>query len=182
MFSLITVLTHLQKASPIARCIFPYLQFPAHVCFYFSHQMSCVCLFPVLWCHLCWRCYCFRLWSLKFFLVLTVLLPRLAFPSATTFVPAGESFHQCISELKLPLVTFLKPLVVQESNMSYPMHFLAFFQIKKNTAFSTSFPIVSSVRFSSVTQSCPTLCEPMNRSMPGLPVHHQLPEFTQTHE
>ena len=38
-----------------------------------------------------------------------------------------------------------------------------------------------SVQFSSVTQSCPTLCNPMNRSTPGLPVHHQLPEFTQTH-
>ena len=38
----------------------------------------------------------------------------------------------------------------------------------------------SSVQFSSVAQSCPTLCNPMNRSMPGLPVHHQLPEFTQT--
>ena len=37
------------------------------------------------------------------------------------------------------------------------------------------------VQFSSVTQSCPTLCDPMNRSMPGLPVHHQLLEFTQTH-
>ena len=37
-----------------------------------------------------------------------------------------------------------------------------------------------SVQFSSVTQSCLTLCDPMNRSMPGLPVHHQLPEFTQT--
>ena len=36
-------------------------------------------------------------------------------------------------------------------------------------------------KFSSVAQSCPTLCDPMNRSMPGLPVHHQLPEFTQTH-
>ena len=37
-------------------------------------------------------------------------------------------------------------------------------------------------RFSSVqfSQSCPTLCDPMNRSTPGLPVHHQLPEFTQT--
>ena len=33
----------------------------------------------------------------------------------------------------------------------------------------------------SVAQSCPTLCEPMNCSTPGLPVHHQLPEFTQTH-
>ena len=36
-------------------------------------------------------------------------------------------------------------------------------------------------QFSSVAQSCPTLCNPMNRSTPGLPVHHQLPEFTQTH-
>ena len=36
-------------------------------------------------------------------------------------------------------------------------------------------------QFSSVTQSCPTLCDPMNRSTPGLPVHHRLPEFTQTH-
>ena len=34
---------------------------------------------------------------------------------------------------------------------------------------------------SSVAQSCPTLCDPMNRSTPGLSVHHQLPEFTQTH-
>ena len=38
-----------------------------------------------------------------------------------------------------------------------------------------------SVQFSSVTQSCLTLCSPMNRSTPGLPVHHQLPEFIQTH-
>ena len=38
-----------------------------------------------------------------------------------------------------------------------------------------------SVQFSSVAQSCLTLCNPMNCSTPGLPVHHQLPEFTQTH-
>ena len=38
-----------------------------------------------------------------------------------------------------------------------------------------------SVQFSSVTQSCPTLCDTMNPSTPGLPVYHQLPEFTQTH-
>ena len=39
----------------------------------------------------------------------------------------------------------------------------------------------SSVRFNSVTQSCMTLCDPMDCSTPGLPVHHQLPEFIQTH-
>ena len=37
------------------------------------------------------------------------------------------------------------------------------------------------VQFSSVAQSCPTLCDPMNHSTPGLPVHHHLPKFTQTH-
>ena len=37
------------------------------------------------------------------------------------------------------------------------------------------------IQFSSVTQLCPTLCDPMNCSTPGLPVHHQLPEFTQTY-
>ena len=41
--------------------------------------------------------------------------------------------------------------------------------------------LLTSVQVSSVAQSCPTLCDPMNRSMPGLPVHHQLPQFTQTH-
>ena len=40
---------------------------------------------------------------------------------------------------------------------------------------------ICSVQFSPVTQSCPTLCDPMNRSTPGLPVQHQLLEFTQTH-
>ena len=39
----------------------------------------------------------------------------------------------------------------------------------------------SSVQFSSVTQSGLTLCDPMNRSTPGLPIHHQIPVFTQTH-
>ena len=38
---------------------------------------------------------------------------------------------------------------------------------------------LSSVQFSSVAQSCPTLCDPMNCSTPGLPVYHQLPEFTE---
>ena len=46
--------------------------------------------------------------------------------------------------------------------------------------FPLQFPYPTS-SLSSVTQSCPTLCDPMNRSTPGLPVHHQLPEFTQTH-
>ena len=42
-------------------------------------------------------------------------------------------------------------------------------------------PHPGTFQFSSVTQLCPTLCDPMNCSTPGLPVHHQLQEFTQTH-
>ena len=45
----------------------------------------------------------------------------------------------------------------------------------RNSSYTTSDQITS------VAQSCPTLCDPMNHSTPGLPVHHQLPEFTQTH-
>ena len=49
--------------------------------------------------------------------------------------------------------------------------------------FLSFFPRISKgyLQFSSVAQSCPTPCDSMNHSTPGLPVHHQLPEFTQTH-
>ena len=50
--------------------------------------------------------------------------------------------------------------------------------ILMNVGFPKEF---SSVQFSPVAQSCLTLCDPMNLSTPGLPVRHQLPEFTQTH-
>ena len=47
--------------------------------------------------------------------------------------------------------------------------------------FILTFTLIIIIQFSSVTQSCLTLCDPMNHSTPGFPVHHQLPEFTQTH-
>ena len=53
--------------------------------------------------------------------------------------------------------------------------------LKLNIQKIRSWHLVPSVQFSSVAQSCPTLCDPMNHSTPGLPVHHHLPEFTQTH-
>ena len=52
-------------------------------------------------------------------------------------------------------------------------------QLKILCSFAALFLV--EVQFSSVAQSCPTLCDPMNCSMSGPPVHHQLPEFTQTH-
>ena len=55
-------------------------------------------------------------------------------------------------------------------------------EFQKNIYFFLTMPKpLCSVQFSSVAQSCPTLCNPMNCSTPGLPVHHQLPLFTQTH-
>ena len=52
--------------------------------------------------------------------------------------------------------------------------------LKLNTK-KTKIMASSPFQFSSVTQSCPTLCNPMNRSTPGLPVHHHHPDFTQIH-
>ena len=54
----------------------------------------------------------------------------------------------------------------------------------QGNSFTESLPCIQSkwnIQFSSVAQSCPTLCDPMNHSTPDLPVHHQLPESTQTH-
>ena len=54
--------------------------------------------------------------------------------------------------------------------------------VEQNKEQKTGFGVhLSLLQFSSVAQSCLTLCDPMNGSTPGLPVHHQLPEFTQTH-
>ena len=52
---------------------------------------------------------------------------------------------------------------------------------RSNISFFKSPSHFYNLQFSSVAQSCPTLCDPMNCSTPGLPVHHQLLEFTQTH-
>ena len=49
------------------------------------------------------------------------------------------------------------------------------------TSWQIDVETIRSDQIRSVAQSCPTLCDPMNRSTPGLPVHHQLPEFTETH-
>ena len=54
-------------------------------------------------------------------------------------------------------------------------------KVWKNHSSLKYFLCLEPFQFSSVAQSCPTLCDPMDCSTPGLPVHHQLPEFTQTH-
>ena len=73
--------------------------------------------------------------------------------------------------------SFYEPLATFEVLSSLPQFFfLDKFEIDINSTLNAS-----SVQFNSVTQSCPTLCDPVNCSMPGLPVHCQLLELAQTH-
>ena len=69
--------------------------------------------------------------------------------------------------------------------MVFSQHLMALpsTKVTKNKYFEVyyNYSEAFSVQFSSVAQSCPTPCDPMNCSTPGLPVHYQLPEFTQTH-
>ena len=78
--------------------------------------------------------------------------------------PSSPFSHQpCVARLLCLSLPLLPALNVSHSRVNLSSHHQ-----------------FSSVQFSSVTQSCLTLCDPMNRSTPSLPVHHRLPEFTQT--
>ena len=87
----------------------------------------------------------------------------LPFPSPEDLPTTGtESMFTALAGRSFTTETTGKP--IQYSSLMIDLFFLIF----------------SSVQFSSVAQSCPTLCDPMNHSTPGLPVHHQIP-FSQTH-
>ena len=81
-------------------------------------------------------------------------------------------FHFFLRKTILPLL--------DKSDDLY-QHFLASFSPLGHSFATQINQTISSVQFSSVAQSCLTLCDPMNCSTPSLPVHYQLPEFTQTH-
>ena len=72
-------------------------------------------------------------------------------------------------------------LLVYMHNHSLPLFLKYHLPIPYSVCNSLHLHPMEVFQFSSVAQSCLTLCDPMNHSMPGLPVHHQLPEFTQTH-
>ena len=82
--------------------------------------------------------------------------------------PSSRWCHLAISSSVVPFSSCPQSL---PASGSFPMSQLF--------AWGGLYMVISSVN--SVAQSCPTLCDPMNHSTPGLPVHHQLPEFTQTH-
>ena len=84
------------------------------------------------------------------------------------------------SSVRRHLGCFHVPAIVNSAAMNNGIH--VSFPILVSSGYMLRSGIAgSSVQFSSVTQSCPTRCDPMNHSTPGLPVHHQLPESTQTH-
>ena len=77
---------------------------------------------------------------------------------------------------------WISELLFERVTKPHPYWILAW---ERNTFYfldgvSNMWEFIYSVQFSSVTQSCPTLCNPMNCSTPGLPLHHQLMDFTQT--
>ena len=118
-------------------------------------------------------------WSFIIFLILTNLQTKKII------------LFQIINEIRHLFICLLASCAF--TSMNCPGYFFFFCKVFLYTedinadAFVADFPCLffafyfASVQFSSVTQSCPTLCYPMNRSTPGLPVHHQLPEFTHTH-
>ena len=87
---------------------------------------------------------------------------------------SGSKFH------KIKWHNVRKPC---QEHVSAQLYYL--YEIRQIILLGVTFPrelqVKYTVQFSSVTQSCPTLCDPVDCSTPGLPVHHQLPEFTQTH-
>ena len=98
--------------------------------------------------------------------------------SSVQWVPEGNCLTSpnlgcLICKMEIIMIT----IIIRIRIITY-IKYVAYDRPKTVHFFSFSF---SFSQFSSVAQSCPTLCNPMNCSTSGLPVHHQLPEFTQTH-
>ena len=92
---------------------------------------------------------------------------------APHFLSASKYFFSCLWILFFVFCP-LRQMITSQSYLS--LKFFPIGQILRYSIISSS-----SVQFSSVAQSCLTLCDPMNHSTPGFPVHHQLQEFSETH-
>ena len=96
----------------------------------------------------------------------SVLLVQLKLVPSESFLTWRTSADKSMSSLLAPFLSLVEHWILLESILYL---------------LDTYYSHLCSVHFSSVTQSCLILCNPMNRSTPGLPVNHQHPEFTQTH-
>ena len=137
------------------QCGYKSLCFQLKMIWHFVRDIIKVCLTQ----QVSFACLFFFTFFLPFFFF-PFLLPSFAFPSSFLF---------------LPFLPPNSPSLWPESHRNL---------LCRNNQFSENSQIMEtvSIQFSSVTQSCLTLCHPMNRSTPSLPVHHQLLEFIQTHD
>ena len=106
-------------------------------------------------------------------------LPK--FMSFELVMPSSHLISSSVALFSFCLQSFLPSGFFLMSESQTPYLSLPLVLLPGNHKFRIFYFEDSSGQFSSVAQSCPTLCDPMNLSTPGLPVHHQLPEFTQTH-
>ena len=103
---------------------------------------------------------------------------------ATREAPLQDTLHMILTFCPLDLLATLTTLLVLVAHFLVCLNELSCLWLAASASAGCDQRGASrrsQVQFSSVTQSCPTLCDPMNRSTPGIPVHHQLLEFTQTH-
>ena len=113
-----------------------------------------------------------KIWDFDWFIILTELCYWGIIPNALSpeYGLQGPSKWRWLVHLSVILLFGSSPVLPHLCRHTDSIWYYSFISNKG-----------CSVQFSSVAQSCPTLCDPMDCSMPGLPVHHQLPEFTQTH-
>ena len=116
----------------------------------------------------------------KLFEILVVVIRQVVsnlWPHALYSLP-GSSVHGILQAIILEWVAIYFPRGSSQPKNWIQVSCLA----GRFTDWATREGALKHFQFSSVVQLCPTLCDPMNRSTPGLPVHHQLPEFPQTHD
>ena len=95
--------------------------------------------------------------------------------NSSSVTPFSFCLQSCPASRSFPVSSSHQVAKVLELQLSFCLSAVIFLNWRM------CYLIFSSVQFISVAQSCPTLCDCMKRSTPGLPVHHQLPEFTQIH-
>ena len=129
------------------------------------------------------KCYIWRNWISPIWSILTMLLTieTLLYNRSSVLIHLAK-LKFCATGRHFLISFSTQTLVIMLCSVSVSNHCL----LSVSMTCCPNLPIVKVIRiglwqFSSVAQSCPTLCDPMNRSTPGLLVHHQLPEFTQTH-
>ena len=113
-------------------------------------------------------------WTLEFILLTLSQMPLFLEVMLELCVP-------CVVSTNCSVLQLLNYMKVSLTNLWTPfLHHLWLFHFWASSTEISEW-CTTGVQFSSVAQSCPTLCDPMNSSTPGLPVHHQLLESTQTH-